>query len=474
MLIIGIDGLRPDQFDPDLMPVVAGLAVDGVRFADFHSIYPPHTRAVMATMTTGTTPGRHGLIGNLMEDRGKVVDTSNWRQLVDLGGESGDTLLVPSLGDLLHARGERLAVAASSSGGVGMLWNPRQRDHSVNLNTTYGSPTAGALRERLGPVPARLGDFIELERARYVTRAVTECFLDDPLKRVIVLWIDELDHALHYTGVGSAGSIAVLRGIDQCIGQVLAALERSGLRESVDLFVLSDHGHTTLEHGATLGAYLDQAADETGVSMAEFSATGEFIYAASPPAIPDATGALIAWLVAQPWVDVVLTGQPELATAPGTVPLRDLWNGRSNVRAPLLAVATRWTERENQFGVPGHSVSLAGDSALVASHGTLSPWDMHGFAIAHGPSFRAGVTPTTPAGATDILPTVLQLLDLPIPNDLDGRVLHEALRASDASGPIVAAEILRDTSGDARVQLHRVGSTTYIHSSTQRDMPQFS
>ena len=51
---------------------------------------------------------------------------------------------------------------------------------------------------------------------------------------------------------------------------------------------------------------------------------------------------------------------------------------------------------------------------------------MEGVLIASGPAFRAGAAPE---GATllDIAPTVLHLLGVPVPADMDGRVLTEIL-----------------------------------------------
>jgi len=51
-----------------------------------------------------------------------------------------------------------------------------------------------------------------------------------------------------------------------------------------------------------------------------------------------------------------------------------------------------------------------------------------GVIIAHGPSFQSGVQ-IEQADIQDVIPTALYLLGLPIPADMDGRVLTEALTA---------------------------------------------
>ena len=52
---------------------------------------------------------------------------------------------------------------------------------------------------------------------------------------------------------------------------------------------------------------------------------------------------------------------------------------------------------------------------------------MRNVLIARGPKFRRLSRVTSPTGNVDIAPTVLRLLGLPIPDDMDGRVLDEAL-----------------------------------------------
>ena len=54
---------------------------------------------------------------------------------------------------------------------------------------------------------------------------------------------------------------------------------------------------------------------------------------------------------------------------------------------------------------------------------------MDGILVASGPAFRTGATPRD-AELLDIAPTVLHLLGVPVPGDMDGRVLAELLDPS--------------------------------------------
>ena len=67
---------------------------------------------------------------------------------------------------------------------------------------------------------------------------------------------------------------------------------------------------------------------------------------------------------------------------------------------------------------------------------------MTGILVAAGPSFRVGPSPALePPALQDIAPTVLHLLGLPVPQDMDGRVLQELLLTSAPvrMGPTLAA-----------------------------------
>lgn len=63
---------------------------------------------------------------------------------------------------------------------------------------------------------------------------------------------------------------------------------------------------------------------------------------------------------------------------------------------------------------------------LEPAYGVSSSHRMNGILIASGPQIAAGAKIASPS-LIDIAPTVLHLLDLPIPSDMDGRVLSEML-----------------------------------------------
>lgn len=475
VLIIGADGLRPDLFDRATMPQVAALEASGTRFADHHAAYPSHTRVNMSTLTSGTSPGRHGIVANTMLVAGAtpdhIIDTSNYQHLDALDDFSGgQALRVPALGDLLAGEGSRVAVAGTGSSGSNLLWTRNDRGRIINTNSAYGVADLYDLREKLGEIPEI--SWPQTDRLRYATRAVTDVFLDDPRNRVIVIWFSEPDASLHRFGLGSPESIAAMRGVDDCVGEMVAALDRSGMRDQFEIFFISDHGHSTVRAHNTLREYLVQAAADLGDRMPALATASDYIYARPRTSEPDTThlAPLVDWLYSQSWCDIVFSGQDGHEALPGALPLSALWNGATNERRPLLAVSPRWTDAVNEFGVPGTVAALTTQAALKSSHGSVSPYDMHALMIANGPSFQEGLESGVPTGATDLAPTVLTLLGLAVPEPIDGRVLREALRCEDGDVPSAEDRILEpviDIRRDhpPRVRLHRVGSSSYVHGS---------
>jgi hypothetical protein len=475
ILIIGADGLRPDFLTPDLLPAVCGLATAGVQSLAHHAVYPTHTRVNISALATGATPGIHGIVANTMLVTGAtgdhVVNTGDYRHLNGLNRSTqGRALLTASIGDLLAEEGARVAVAATSTPGAAMLWTHNHMSRVINTNSTYGIADLSDLREKLGEIPVHAAGQAEVAVQDYITTAVINIYLDDPQNRVIVMWMHEPDASQHYYGLGSPQAYAALHKVDECVGRILAELDRRGIRDQFDIFFVSDHGHSTVRAHNTLGEYLRQAAREIGRPLPPLATASDYIYAEPGTGEPTAAeiGPLVEWLLEQPWRGAVLAGREDLLQLPELLPLTALWCGATNDRRPLLAVSPRWSHATNEFGVPGDVQALTTQAALRSSHGSASPYDLHAVLIASGPSFHEGLRSLLPTGAIDLLPTVLTLLDLSVPAAVQGRVLWEFFRSPKAEPGESHDEVLVPTHTHSGIQnhhilLHHVGKTSYLH-----------
>jgi len=99
----------------------------------------------------------------------------------------------------------------------------------------------------------------------------------------------------------------------------------------------------------------------------------------------------------------------------------ELYHGPHAHLAPdLTVVLTDW--RYRTIGLHDFTTH----KVIAPAFGPTGDHRMEGILIAAGPAFRTGATPLG-AELLDIAPTVLHLLGVPVPDDMDGRVLTELL-----------------------------------------------
>jgi arylsulfatase A-like enzyme len=107
-------------------------------------------------------------------------------------------------------------------------------------------------------------------------------------------------------------------------------------------------------------------------------------------------------------------------------------------------------------------------TAGKGTHATLSRFDMHNTLIAAGPDFRHGQVDDLPTGNVDLAPTILRILGITAPQQLDGRVLSEAMANIDMPAlkpetkTIEAAKDFSSGTWRQSLQISRVGSTIYF------------
>jgi len=162
------------------------------------------------------------------------------------------------------------------------------------------------------------------------------------------------------------------------------------------------------------------------------NAGGVMIYLQNPADIDR----VASWLMAQVFVGPVVATEARGVPLPvGALPLHVL--GMEGVRAPDVAFSFAWDNEPNEWGQRGHNfqagkVNLAGGSAGLGTHGSMSPADMRACLACSGPAFRVDVDITHATAHPDVLPTVLACLGVARPATVEGRPILEALRAPQA------------------------------------------
>ena len=159
VVILVVDGLRPDYVTEDLMPRLDRLAGRGVRGLAHHAVFPTVTRVNGPSIFTGRYPSGHGLLGNSVYlpdvEPSRVLDMSDRADVLTIDAATeGELLTAPSLGELLDARGLTYFAASSGSTGSGTFLNHRGSGGGlVHHEFTIPGELGSVVTEALGPAP---------------------------------------------------------------------------------------------------------------------------------------------------------------------------------------------------------------------------------------------------------------------------------------------------------------------------------
>ena len=472
VLVVGIDGLQPSQITPRLMPNLARLSAEGVTFANHHPVFPTVTRVNVVSMLTGRFPGGHGLSGNTLVvrefDAGTAIRALE-PELQQVSDKIGRVVLAPNLADILGDQGRRFVAIGAGSTGNAFLQNPNaERSGGATIHPEFCLPRDlhQKIVSRFGPWPEKaMPNEQPLERAFQV---LTEYVVPELDPAVTVFWSNEPDSTQHATGVGSEISERSLAVADLQLGKLLAWLKDTGRDRSTDVFVISDHGYSTVSEVIDVRTLVVEAGFPSG------SGEGRVVAAANGNSAlfyvgngDRATGdRLAAWLMGQPWCGPIVASEP-MGSIPGTLPA--VLVGLEGERTPDLVMSFAWDSRPNVAGYAGHSFSAGVEPPGHGNHGSMSRHEQQCVLVASGPSFKDRLVVESPSGNVDLAPTVLKVLGMYGGELMDGRILDEAL----LNGPSPTSvewskevhEAHRSLGADVyrqRITVCRVGDTAYV------------
>src|SRR6185503_13508584 len=96
-------------------------------------------------------------------------------------------------------------------------------------------------------------------RDLWTARALTGILWKENVPAFSLLWLAEPDNTQHGTGVGSPQSLAAIRNSDHALSLVVKALKEHGVYDTTDIFVVSDHGFSTISTNVDMAAKLRSA-----------------------------------------------------------------------------------------------------------------------------------------------------------------------------------------------------------------------
>ncbi len=438
VVIVVWDGLRPDSVTDEATPTLAKLAREGTTFTRHHSVYPSSTEVNGTAMATGCYPGHSGIIGNRMfipgidPLRSVATETVGTIRKGD-EASSGKYLAVPTLAELAHAAGWRTVIAGTKN--VVLLQDRAVRPEGdlatesvvLHAGDTLPPGVAKRLNEANGapfPVTVQLPNVVA---DAWTTKALTGTLWNGTPPKLSVLWLSDPDFTQHQFGPDSPQAHRALASSDGNLATLLGMLDAKHWRDTTDVFVISDHGFSTV----------GQPSDVTNALVAAgFSATHEYKKPPQPgEVLVVGLGGSVYLYVAghdQPTIRRLTEFFQQTAFAgviftngglPGTFGLNAVHIDSPN--APDVVVALRWNDDKSVTGFPGTMMS-EGRKPGQGSHASLSRYELHNTLVANGPDFRVGFRDELPSSNIDLAPTIAHILHLPNVPPMDGRVLAEA------------------------------------------------
>jgi arylsulfatase A-like enzyme len=438
VVIIVWDGMRPDFIRPQYTPTLCQLAQQGVFFKHHHPVFVSSTEVNGAALITGAYPEHSGLWGN-RDYRPEIswldADATEALETVRRGDflSGGHFLAAPTLTEILHGAGFRTVVAGTKP--VALLldrgWGriSASAQESITLYSGHTVPPAAldALVKANDDKAFPSVTYPNVAEDAWTTKALIHGLWKKEVPKLSVLWLSDPDYSQHDSGPGSDTAVGGLQSADRNLAAVCKALEENKVRDQTDIFIVSDHGFSTIERAVDVADLLKRA-NFKATRKFEDPEPGEilviglggsvalYVVGHDPVVIRD----LVEFFQASDFAGVIFSALP----VEGTFPLAQVRIASTN--APDLLVSMRWCTARNDFGAPGGVISDGGKRGK-GTHASLSRFDLHNTLVAVGPDFRAGFLDELPSGSADLGPTILWLLGLFPPLPMDGRVLTEAL-----------------------------------------------
>jgi arylsulfatase A-like enzyme len=328
------------------------------------------------------------------------------------------------------------------------------------------SPAIASIVKALGPFPPATQP---AERDSWTTRALIDFLWAKEIPAFSLLWLSEPDDTEHKTAPGDPASLAAMKSSDRDLARVLESLDQHNASSATDIFVVSDHGFSTISRSIDVPKILREAGFDAVTEFANEPKPGQVMIVGNGGTIlfyvigHDAviTRRLVEFLQQTDFAGVIFTREAMEGTFPPNKAKID------SERGPDVEMAFRWSENKNQFGISGMIDADWQRAAGKGTHATLSKFDMHNVLIAAGPDFRGGEIDELPSGNIDLAPTILAVLGIRSPA-MDGRILSEAMKESKSASTKAEVEALdaakKFSSGTWRqsLRISRVGSTAYL------------
>jgi len=372
VVLISIDGFRPDYLERGLTPTLSRLAAEGVSGA-MRPSFPSKTFPNHYTLVTGLRPDRHGVVNNTMTDAdipGVVFRLSNKDAVSDRRWWDD---------------AEPIWVTAQNAGltAAAMFW-------------------PGSEAQVRGVRPRWWLPYDEDMSAEARVDQLLLWLTGDDQADFATLYFEAVDTAGHTFGPDSAEVNGAVAGVDAAIGRLVEGVRARGIDDRVVLLIVSDHG---------MAATSPDRVVRLGPVVSSDAAT--VLYTGATVAIEPAPGR-----EAEVAAEVLAPRDHLQCWRKGDLPERLQFGHHRRAPGFFCLAETGWLALK-----PNAQVRRAG-----GDHGydNAAP-DMQALFIAHGPGIASG-RKIEGLDNVDIHPLIGRLLNLPVPaGDGDVRASDQVL-----------------------------------------------
>ena len=450
LVLLVLDGARPDYLNLSGLPHVQALMKHGVTFGNaFAGILESETPSGHATIASGSQPRQDGILSfDWANSDNTTIDLFSPNAINDHQMENIiQKAPAPDIAQLIHHADHSAKVVALSG-------------HKYYAADALGGPSADAIMYYTGTpdgrfvpvaVPGHVPPKGILTAPGLVTKSQglahgTEDHLAMRLgllaaekmqPRALMINVPEFDWPLgHVRGASRDPALArtLMRDFDADLGHLEDLYRNEGILDQTVFVVTADHGFAPIYHAVSSTA-IEHAVSEAGTNIvSDTFHTAGYIWIGNQSRAPAA--ALNIAQLRNPYIQSVYfkspvsgggyqylrASGPDLLRAPGAEQanqyLLQTFNGPSGPDVVVFFDETAASE-------PGGQASWKGD------HGGADWQSQHLPLVISGPGVRSGVVSNAPSPLMDIAPTALALMGIPHPG-MQGVPLTDAFASPTA------------------------------------------
>lgn len=341
VVLVSLDGFRADYFERPAAAHLRELAAQGVHAQWMQPSYPSLTFPNHYAIVTGLYPEHHGIIGNNIQDsllgRFSLADSAANTDSRWWGGEP--------IWATAEKQGKRAAV---------FFW--------PGSEAAEGGARPEFWRHYDGRVP------FSARAAQVVSWLAMK---GDSAPRFIAVYFSEPDHQGHLHGPASPQVDTAIAEADAAVGQIMSGIDSLGMRDQVDLIIVSDHGMA--ETSSSRMIYLDDYVPADWFTVLEGGAGARIA-----PKAGYADSVYRRLKNANPHLTVYWKGD---------VPPRFHYDSNPRIPAIVAMADVGWYVTTRAFVARRPPMTTGGEHG----YDNTAP-EMRALFVARGPDFRQGVT----------------------------------------------------------------------------------